>query len=1123
MAAALMSRPESGLADWPIDDRCPAAATRDIALPPCFGRLPSGWGRFGRPTASRARLAESPSTASTTAIPKYCHSSSASHCLAARASYAPSHSSKRIRLFALIPLIPDEDPELSFVDWNTLLLDHFFGTGCQGGTVLISVGADEIDAIGPHLGGYAGLLDAVNKGPPFLPRYDDHGNPIHILNRFRTFGARTLVYWRTHAEARPAAYVEPATKVEWGPENGCFPAYLPIVAALVALYCEHPGEGGYYLNTRNRFRLIDLNPAWGEADLTAIREAMFNDLTHWSIQENNGAFGRFEPRPLGNYVHLAWLRGQSILRRSDEQRLRNLFYELNLTPDDELPTAQRESLLREIQAAAPPFSVGLQLASGDVYYRGILFSRLDTLREEWDGSGPAAHDGGPAQENAPLEPAESSLALFYRNEEPNWRLGLLLPEDAVLTADEAAETIRIPRLRWAGRQTEEADSSGLLITPLPDVLGGLGSLETLRQLPGKTIAIEGCRHGACLRHRDVRYFVPDRGRLVERDGLPDHDGHAYVLAAPDAVGAIEQALDADGATRLVALLPQLQVGLPTAEWRLYHVPNSHVLRTLDIPFPGDDAHRKPFRPITLTGGSTAQRGGRRWYLPYDLPYLQVDHPGPIALGGVTEGLEAIESPIPAEAPDGGLGVGATHRFSLRSTASGTYRLVATADNNHVIGEVLLRIAPWDIEPGEGHTVGLLDDGRVSTTGTRVSGFTIVTDDIRPDADFAEVLATDNVETIGVNANYATVITDQQNFLQTVHANPVLQFLDWLAHRNSAFVPLGLARSQLLNLQPDLGIRTSVLFRALRRRGLLEIVTDTHGRWSGIARLPCVTTPTYLTSNGLRLASASGTLSFNSWQSLLESDGPIHSCEPHDDLGVPTLLLPCQPDTPAMSPVTPAQLVDLSASLDQLEQQWKNIGYEGSPHAHDEWLFVVNATWKPYSDMLAPYMGPFIAPWTLWRSNDPWRQGATLRTLRQRHAGTYRSRPITDERWATWLTLKSFAGLPRFGLHQPWPLHFSHPTSAMWVPARLNLPLVLERALIACSGVPPRELRLVSFENNGGVYGHDTGGDTYGPFHSHYHHYLGRANDARTWLEYRHVPHEIARSVAAKLSCRLVEF
>lgn len=1015
---------------------------------------------------------------------------------------------------------------MSFVDWNTLLLDHFFGPGCHNRTVLISVGADEIDAIGPHLGGYAGLLETVDKGPPFLPRYDDHGTPIHILNRFRTLGARTLVFWRNHAEARPAAYVEPATKVEWGPENGCFPAYLPIVAALVSLYCEHPNGGGFYLNTQNTFTLADLNPAWGGADLTTIREATFNDLTEWSIQENNGAFGRFEPHPLGNNVHVAWLRGQSIFRRTDERRLGNLFYDLNLTPDDELTAAQQETLLQEIQAAAPPFSVGLQLASDDAHYRDILLSRLDALREEWDGGGPAAYDGDLAQENATLAPAEASLALFYRPEQPNWRLGLLLPADAVATADEAVETIRIPRLQWAGRQTEEADPSGLLIAPLPDVPGGLASLETLRQLPGGRIAIEGCGRGACLRYRDVRYFVPDRNgnHLVERDCLPDHDGHAYVLAAPNAVGAIQQALTANAAVQLVNLLPQLQVGLPTAEWRLYYVPNSHALRTRDIPFPDGGAPRRPFRPITLTGGSTAQRGGSRWYLPYDLPHLHVDHPGPIVLGGVTEGLEALESPIYAAAPDGGLGVGATHRFSLRSTASGTYRLVATADNNHVIGEVLLRIAPWDIEPGEGHTFGLRDDGFVSTTGKRVSGFTIVTDDIRPDADFSEVLATDDVETIGVNA-YATVITDQQNFLQKVHANPVLQFLDWLAHRNTAFVPLGNARSQLLNLQLDLDIRTSALFRALRRRGLLEIVTDTHGRWSGIARLPCVMTPTYLTSNGLRLASASGTISFNSWQLLLDSDGPICSCEPHDDLGVPALLLPCQPDTPAMSPVTPAQLVALSASLDQLEQQWENIGYEGSPHAHDEWLFVVDATWKPYSDMLAAYMGPFIAPWTLWRSNDPWRQGATLRTLRQWHAGTYRSRPITDERWATWLALKSFAGLPQFGLHEPWPLHFSHPTSSMWVPARLNLPLVLERALIACSGVPPRELRLSRAEYAYGnrMYGQDDRGHVYGPFHDHYQGYLGGNHNGRTWLQYRHVPHEIALSVATKLSCRLVDF
>jgi hypothetical protein len=95
-----------------------------------------------------------------------------------------------------------------------------------------------------------------------------------------------------------------------------------------------------------------------------------------------------------------------------------------------------------------------------------------------------------------------------------------------------------------------------------------------------------------------------------------------------------------------------------------------------------------------------------------------------------------------------------------------------------------------------------------------------------------------------------------------------------------------------------------------------------------------------------------------------------------------------------------------------------------------------------------------------------------------------------------------------------------------MPARLNLPLVLERAAIGCSAVAPAERRLRGFSNGAQLYGATLSGETVGPIHDYYKHLLGHESDAATewptWLEYRNVPRPMADTIAYKLQSIICE-
>jgi hypothetical protein len=130
--------------------------------------------------------------------------------------------------------------------------------------------------------------------------------------------------------------------------------------------------------------------------------------------------------------------------------------------------------------------------------------------------------------------------------------------------------------------------------------------------------------------------------------------------------------------------------------------------------------------------------------------------------------------------------------------------------------------------------------------------------------------------------------------------------------------------------------------------------------------------------------------------------------------------------------------------------------------------------------------------------------------------------VRDSRWGVWIAwnarLHQLSLINGFENYYPIPLSYDPKTKTVWLPARIGLPVVLERALVLCSGALPIEFELVqkdSLEDGCLALFHKVSAllkIRVNPV------YQGMANGK--WLAYKWVPEPVATAIASKLGARL---
>ena len=261
---------------------------------------------------------------------------------------------------------------MSFEDWNTLLLHHFFNEGVAHERVRLYVTDNVISDLGHQngLGGVENFLQAVGEGPVIAE-------------------GRTLYEKADFLRGRPAGMVRQEME-RYQPD------FLPYIC-LFALAARHEiGAGVHQLEYYDRLHHLRGNPPNDRITSHEMGNlfGLAKLLEQWSMDWQGGRKGCFSVvNRAGAHRYTTFWRSQVLLSPEQRTRLPELFYESGLDPSDPPTDEELRGLFNGSRLAAEIFGNLLQQ------------NRLDDLAVElfaefaqWDGMAPSpAMGNGEAQ------------------------------------------------------------------------------------------------------------------------------------------------------------------------------------------------------------------------------------------------------------------------------------------------------------------------------------------------------------------------------------------------------------------------------------------------------------------------------------------------------------------------------------------------------------------------------------------------------------------------------------------------------------------------------------------------------------------------------------------------------
>lgn len=1016
----------------------------------------------------------------------------------------------------------------AFVAWNLRLLESFFSPASRGDEVWLAIDPVELGSIGPDLGGDVGFLEAVRNGPPWPTikgsrEYVSRGTSADLVAR-----ALGLCSQRLASPWRPSGYVDPGQLSPVYLDTRA-PTYLPFLVALVRA-CSEKDEDGFYACLREA---LQLGPNWGSVAMAQLRP-VWRDLETWT-DERGGSLGRFTLRRLGGLRQIGIPQAQSIVSRRDVSMLTRVFAQAGVLPGQPV-SANLISSIRSIAREAPYLSRAFLDALWKPEFLEPVNERLRSLLDEWDGrvvgAGVVARDGSSGTHTQQDE-VQIALGLANGNSLPwqiRWR---------VAAQDDAGSiTLTAEAQQWRARMNGES-----VVTTAREFPSGcsLLAISAIHDVELQAEVNAGDAEGEArttrsmiLKKRPLRTLILDTDDtgsgsviLVERP-LPAN-GPAYLLCCPVNRQNVDRFLYQNEVNYEVAP----NEGLPDG-WSLIFLPDCGSIGEAsrnDLPDGLLATERQRPRVLRLVGGRVIHRAGLRQFLPYDLPAVELDAPFGTEL--CASGLDLLEQHRMSEPVLNGIpsSRASLRRFSItvRDPESRSFE-IAALNSGERIDSVRLRLAPAD--------------GLQWVAGTAFSlnrlGYPQPNDDgLRGAVLHANQAALAHTsQSCGVSEQalgYAIGASDGISLAR----HPGVELLDSLAQAGS--IEYGRARDQLRRLiarYHQLGeYEVLAIMRELSARGMLEIEVDAKGRW---ARVHSASPTIYLlpveSPAGHVVAGIAGSLRLAQWNTLAAS--ARYSVRPTIDVSatavVPVLRL-IAPSVEALRDLgaeggfevvnAPAPAIAYwAAGLDQVRSAMDSRGVEslGSGLSEVEWYRPASGEFIPSGDAVVMRDG---LDHQLFRFEDGETGRHRLYSLGVRtHDGRSRYAFVRDPRWGVWAALQSFANFARrYGIEDasPWPFPYASTDNCVWLPARISLPVVLERALVLCSGgapvrteisrAPQRQQVLLEYRSGTGAVG------VVSPV---YDLFVPRHPRWAAWLGYRWVPDALAREVAAKLGGQL---
>lgn len=1003
--------------------------------------------------------------------------------------------------------------------WNVKLLETFFSPASRGDEVWVQLDPTELDSIGPELGGDEGFLNAVRTGPcwgTFLRNGQlVQGATTDIVQRVSGLVAQRQVPTR-----RPRTYIDPERYSST--YSACnAPTYLPFLAALVR--SASLAEDGFYAHLR---AALKLTPTWCSQQMEALEHA-WKDLENWT-KYTNGEFGRFKFRSLGGYSHIGVPRSQSIMARRDCDLISRVFAQVGARPGQQL--SQNLASDMKLRAAGSPFlTAGFRDALSKSVFDEPINARLNALFEDWDGKIPSnvgAHGAVDGDTAADREDIELCLSLHEGKHFP-WRIHWQVPP----LRDSGEITLTRNGVEWMApiRGTESSttanDTGHVIQSAACSVLSDSGAGDVEFRV---TFAQEGSVRinlgSIYLRKAILRVFVWDFDGYTQRDELREHalplNGPAFILATANNVNQLCNWLKREN----IDHNPVDGTGLPQG-WLLVCIPTCQALtQEQRNEMPDGEHERDQHRVIRLVGGRTVRRAGIKQYMSYDLPGVELDAPeGTVLLAPGLKWTEEYKSNDPAHRSG-------IRRFQVTPENLGPRSFTIGASfHGKLLGSATLRVAA---DSGE-----QVEMGRAFSLDSQGSPR-------RDDFGLRGVLADQpaNGSTMGPQC-FPVPVRELGRLLQPqdvvrMHSSAIAQFLDTLAQVGS--IAYGPARDQLARLMARDGnkVSPSTILLGLRGRGHIEIETNTRGHLARIYAVPPTLYELSITAEGKPVFGVLGSLRYQHWESLATiGDGFfVYHCSASDGYfsawriwGGDVTALANKASASGfeiqMNPALP--IADWSATRDEVRMNIESLAGEsiGMGVRFPERLNPKNGWFFPLPQVHFPTPGPDCQ---LFRMED--RDTGKLQVyalgIVRRDIGL-RFGFVRDSRWGIWIALGAFAEFVKrtfdIGDASPWPIPYSRLDGTFLLPARVSLPIILERALNLCCGsgpepmdlegvirqqsqLQPQQITLVrkgdgtEIANISMVY---------------------EAMATGRWLAYKYVPEEIATLVASKVGGAVV--
>lgn len=992
-----------------------------------------------------------------------------------------------------------------FVEWNSLLLSHFFTPSAEGEETWLHATHMELDSIGLRLGGAEGLIAAIEEGPPWLSGYRTVADAAGRLMRQRV------------SERRSPDYVDPGD-IDVTYAGVRAPAYLPYLALWVLATSE--ADHGFYA------RVAQLSGRPFPGDDSTVRAEMigvWQDLQQWSL-ECAGRFGVFAVRVLGGYRFVGMPRSQCLISPKDRVGLHRLFSECGLRPRQHLS----DHLFAQIAARAREayyLSMGLRGAFADSEYEEPLRHMASSALEVWDGIAPrfsCASGAGVASDGRGHNDAElEAVAMVLRpgasaaaDWDIHWRIPAVAGAGVVDLATEGGRWQVV--LEEAGTHASTRSASLQEEARQLVVKAGTSDVEfTANFVEGGDENGQGVRRFVLpmRRIRVLTWDVPDSAlgqELIERD-IP-LSGPCFLLFSDDQTGFLTRCL---GSSR--ARWEHFDsMGLPRG-WSLGGLHHCELLSPEQRQLlAGGQSSTPGLARIRLVGGRPLLRGGSRTYAYYDIPLVELEGSDRVSL--VAEGL-TFESLSGHMNRQGSAGVRRTRdgfpppsgpgirRFAVQvvdeSRASFLIRAVLDEQTVSTI-RLKLSVAGGTGTLG-GRTFGVGPLGQVAKPGPALLG--VVRDEQgQPASGAAPALIR-----MAVGCRWSACLSPAEH--RTIGESVPARFLDSLAQVGS--MGYGAARDQVLRLanQTGVAIQPALMFLELRARGHLEIEADLEGHLVRIHAVPPMLYSLPMQHEGRSLFGVGGTLRLQQWCELGEGLAGSLWLEPVSLGGLPILRLAVRSESDFAACIELLGMENVRYPAAALAD-WAE-GIDGARRTLGAWGWANLSTEFRYLQRLQPSRAEFVVRReprldvdppvmaSLYRFEDPIAQGLQVYVLgTARPDGQRQYSFMHDSRWGIWLALSAFAEFARDSHGRqdavPWPIHYTENDGTLWLPARLRPPFVIERALVMCaasspftSSVAPGTVSPVYAEMVGGI-----------------------------WLGYRWVPEEVAGRVARLLGAVL---